>query len=56
MSVDPIELLVDEICIKPGLVLTAVALLGERATILFIVRNRKEATSSQDEVAISAVC
>jgi len=55
MSIDSIDLIAQQLSIRPTQVEAVAALLAEGATIPFIARYRKEATGSLDEIAVGAI-
>ena len=55
MNEKHINLIAEELEIRPSQVGATAALLGEGATVPFIARYRKEATGTLDEVAVTAV-
>jgi uncharacterized protein len=54
-SFDPIATIASELAVTAGSAAAVVRLLGEGATVPFIARYRKEATSGLDEVQIRAI-
>ena len=55
MAKNHIEIIADELTLKPDKVQACVELLKQDATVPFIARYRKEATGSLDEVVITAI-